>query len=296
MNNLYGFLPTIVRHDKRVKDFQCRLYSELASLSNKYGYCYATNEYLGEVFEKSPAHISRAISEMQKLGYLSVVIEDGYKRKIYVKTDFRELEEVDKNIKGDKQKYQGGLIKISRGVDKNINLEDNNQSIINKDDKLKEPQTKIEETEILTTVHDQVGETVVKVVEVISSKAKSPKYIYPPTQEELIPLFFTKLQEKKRDHPQIIDCWNWANMEAEKFFLHWERKGWTIQRLPNAIATWVNGSITFGTVTKPCPIQYKNNPANAPQPEQPKPVQPQITKQDIEARKAMFAAAKAELN
>jgi len=86
-------------------------------------------------------------------------------------------------------------------------------------------------------------------------------------------------------------------MEAEKFFLNWERKGWTIQRLPNAIATWVNGSITYGTVTKPCPIQYKNNPANVqPQPEQPKPVQTQITKQDLEARKAMFAAAKAELN
>lgn len=123
-----------------------------------------------------------------------------------------------------------------------------------------------------------------------------PKYIYPPTQEELVPMFFDKLTEKKRQHPQIVDCWNWANMEAEKFFLHWERKGWTIQKLGNAIATWVNGSITFGTVTKPCPIQYKNNPANAPQPEQPNPVQTQITKQDLEARKAMFAAAKAELN
>jgi len=157
MNNLYGFLPTVIRHDKRVKDFQCRLYSELASLSNKYGYCYATNDYLGEVFEKSPEHISRAISEMQKLGYLSVVIEDCYKRKIYVKTDFRELEEVDKNIKGGKPKYQGGLIKISRGVDKNIMLEDNNQSMIIKDDNLKEPQN---ENELLVTTKEEIEEVV----------------------------------------------------------------------------------------------------------------------------------------
>jgi hypothetical protein len=125
-------------------------------------------------------------------------------------------------------------------------------------------------------------------------KAKrEPKYIYPPAQEELIPMFYAKFQEKKRDHPNIVDCWNWANMEAEKFFLHWERKGWTIQRLPNAIATWVNGSITFGTVTKPCPIQYKNNP-DAQQPTRPtqqaQQERPVLTQHDIEATAQNVAA------
>ena len=151
---------------------------------------------------------------------------------------------------------------------------------------------------MIATIHDQVDETLIKVVEVIPSKAKkSPKYIYPPTQEELIPLFYDKLQDKKRQHPQIIDCWNWANMESEKFFLHWERKNWEVQKLGNAIATWVNGAITFGTVTKPCPIQYKGNPANAqPAQQQPKQVETKLPEQSKEARKAMFAAAKAELN
>ena len=126
-----------------------------------------------------------------------------------------------------------------------------------------------------------------------SKKAKAPKYIYPPTQEELVAQFYTKLQEKKRQHPQIVDCWNWANMEAEKFFLHWERKNWQIQKLGNAIATWVNGSITFGTVTKPCPIQYKGNPANT-QPAQPTKVhveeRPVLTQHDIEYSQAAFAS------
>jgi hypothetical protein len=94
----------------------------------------------------------------------------------------------------------------------------------------------------------------------------------------------------------IVDCWNNANMQAEKFILHHEGKGWKIERLNSAIALWVNNAIGYGQLTKPCPIQYKNNPANAPQPEQPKAPQTQITKQDLEARKAMFAAAKAELN
>jgi hypothetical protein len=128
-------------------------------------------------------------------------------------------------------------------------------------------------------------------------KPKEQVYkIFPPTLEEVIPLMYAKIQDKKRVHTNIVDCWNNANMQAEKFILHHEGKGWKIERLNSAIALWVNNAIGYGQLTKPCPIQYKNNPANVPQPEQPKPVQTQITKQDLEARKAMFAAAKAELN
>lgn len=153
--------------------------------------------------------------------------------------------------------------------------------------------------EILAIVHDQVDETAVKVVEVIPSKAKkSPKYIYPPTIEELVQPIYEKLIEKKRIHTNIVDCWNNANMQAEKFHIHWEEKGWKIEKLNLAIAKWINNSISYGQVTKPCPIQYPNNPANA-QPVQPTKVhveEPKSPEQSKEARKAMFAAAKAELN
>ena len=167
-------------------------------------------------------------------------------------------------------------------------------------DSIEEPQNEIEESkeqnDILATVHDQVDETAVKVVEIIPSKAKKPKYIYPPTIEELVQPIYEKLLAKKRDHPNIVDCWNWANHQAEAFWLHHDKTGWKIEKLGGAIATWINKAIQYKTVVVPCPIQYKNNPANAPKPEQPKPAQTQITKQDLEARKAMFAAAKAELN
>ena len=120
MNHTYGQLPTVVSHDNRVSDFQCRLYAEIASLSNKYGYCFASNDYLGKTFSKSPETISRAISGLQKLGYLTVVIEDGYKRKMKVKMDFSDMEPIDENVKGGSQKCQGGLTKMSRGVDENV--------------------------------------------------------------------------------------------------------------------------------------------------------------------------------
>lgn len=157
---------------------------------------------------------------------------------------------------------------------------------------IEEPQN---ENEILTTIHDQVDETAVKVVEIIPSKPKKTKYIYPPTIEELVQPIYEKLLEKKRQHPNIVDCWNWANHQAEKFFLHWEARDWKVQKLNGAIATWVNGAIGYGTVTKPCPINYPNNPANA-QPVQPTKVhveQPVLTQQDIEASEQHFAGVRA---
>ena len=160
-------------------------------------------------------------------------------------------------------------------------------------DSIEQPQN---ENEILATVHDQVDETAVKVVEIITSKPKKTKYIYPPTIEELVQPIYEKLLEKKRLHPNIVDCWNNANMQAEKFILHHEQKGWKIERLNSAIALWVNNAIGYGQVPNPCPINYPNNPANA-QPAQPTKVhvETQSSEQSKEARKAMFAAAKAEL-
>lgn len=123
---------------------------------------------------------------------------------------------------------------------------------------IEEPQN---ENDLLVETHEEFEGMKVTTTEIIPSKPKrEPKYIFPPTIEELVPMFYEKLEAKKRDHPQIQTTWNWANMEAEKFFLHWERKGWKIQKLGNAIATWVNGSITYGTVLKPCPVNYKGNP------------------------------------
>jgi len=126
---------------------------------------------------------------------------------------------------------------------------------------------------------------------------KQTKYIYPPTLEEVIPLMYAKLTEKKKQHPQIIDCWNNANMQAEKFILHHEGKGWKIERLNSAIALWVNNAIGYGQLTKPCPIQYKNNP-DTQQPARPmQPAQqerPILTQHDIEAT-AQNVAAVSEL-
>lgn len=129
MNYAFGILPTIIRQDSRVSDFACRLFSEVDSLSNKFGYCFATNSALAKSLGKSPSQISRTLSELEALNYINLVIEDGYKRKIYPKRDFREFEGIDENAEGGTQKCVGGYADLQRGVRKNSN----HNKIINKD-------------------------------------------------------------------------------------------------------------------------------------------------------------------
>lgn len=153
--------------------------------------------------------------------------------------------------------------------------------------------------ELIPSTQEQTPTPPVPTAPSSPKKAKTQtKYIYPPTIEELVQPIYEKLIEKKRIHPQIVDCWNWANHQAEAFWLYQDKMGWKVEKLNGAIATWINKAIQYKTVVVPCPIQYPNNPANA-QPAQPTKVHVEETKspeQSKEARKAMFAAAKAELN
>ena len=127
-------------------------------------------------------------------------------------------------------------------------------------------------------------------------KAKAPKYIYPPTIEELVQPIYEKLIEKKRIHPNIVDCWNWANHQAEAFWLYHDKTGWKVEKLNGAIATWINKAIQYKTVVVPCPIHYKKNP-DTQQPTRPTKVhveeRPVLTQHDIEYSQAAFAGVEA---
>ena len=241
-------------------------------------------------------------------GIIKELMTEGYISRVKIKNEKSQFKGYDYTVNDEPVNWKAvnGLSEDGNSVNGNPEASKDYQkeelSEVRIKDSIEEPQNEIEEKEqndILATVHDQVDETAVKVVEIIPSKAKKQtKYIYPPTIEELVQPIYEKLIEKKRLHPQIVDCWNWANHQAEAFWLHHEQKGWEVQKLGGAIATWINKAIQYKTVIVPCPIQYKGNPANA-QPAQPTKVHVEEIKspeQSKEARKAMFAAAKAELN
>lgn len=47
----YSIITANVRYDNRLTDSEKLLFAEITSLSNKYGYCTATNSYFARLYE-----------------------------------------------------------------------------------------------------------------------------------------------------------------------------------------------------------------------------------------------------
>lgn len=97
------------------------MYVEITALSNKWGYCTASNTYFANLYEVSPLTVSRWMSQLRKYGFVRVVVDQskGNERKVYPN---------DQNVNTYIQKDQEGIDeKINRGIDKKIKY--NNTSI-----------------------------------------------------------------------------------------------------------------------------------------------------------------------
>jgi hypothetical protein len=114
--NYYAVIPANVRYDKELKDKAKLLYGEIVALSNKEGYCWATNNYFAELYGVSKMTISRLIQELAKRKYID--IEMKYKE------DSKEI--VNRYIKI-------SIYPIYKNIDTPIykKLKDNNTSINN---------------------------------------------------------------------------------------------------------------------------------------------------------------------
>ena len=123
----YTILPAEVRLDKRLLPYERLLFSEILALSNKKGYCYATNAYFAKIYGVSVVSVSTWISNLIKYGYISRHYE--YKantklierRKLYIKDDF--------------MTYKSGLTDPLKGdfKDNNINMNNINKNNIHDD-------------------------------------------------------------------------------------------------------------------------------------------------------------------
>lgn len=81
----WAVLPAAVRYDEELPPNAKLLYAEISSLTDRRGYCYASNEYFMRLYSLSERTIRRLISELARLGYISIADGDGGKdrRKIY---------------------------------------------------------------------------------------------------------------------------------------------------------------------------------------------------------------------
>ncbi len=115
----YSVCYNIWAFDSSIKN-ELGLLLIISSLSAKYGYAIASNEYLVAVFGRNESTISRKIKKLEKLGY----IEIDYKR--------RGAEIVERklrltNLKGKSQKSQSSNVKkVNRTNDEKV--KDNNTS------------------------------------------------------------------------------------------------------------------------------------------------------------------------
>ncbi len=86
----YSILTAEVRYHPNLSPFDKLLYSDITSLTNKKGYCNATNKYFSKVFNKSISTISRAIATLSDNGFVHTkLIKDDnneiVERKIFLK-------------------------------------------------------------------------------------------------------------------------------------------------------------------------------------------------------------------
>ena len=137
--NFYAILPADVRYDKRLKPMEKILYSEITSLTNKEGYCYAQNSYFAELYEVHKNTISTWVTHLVEVGYLRLEINyyEGTKnikeRRLYISTPINK--NIDTPINENVDTYQSkNLDPINENIDTpiNENVEDNSKYINNK--------------------------------------------------------------------------------------------------------------------------------------------------------------------
>ena len=133
--NYFGILPANVRYDKNLKPMEKILYTEISSLTNKDGYCYATNSYFSKLYEVHKNTVGAWINNLEKQGYIKTVLiykkgtKEIIERRIYIN------QKIDTPVNENIDTYQQkDLEPINKKIDTpiNENIEENNTSINNK--------------------------------------------------------------------------------------------------------------------------------------------------------------------
>ncbi len=85
----YSIIPTRILFNNKLKANVKLLYAFITSLTNKEGYCYASNSYLGNKFNVDPKTISNWLKELRTFNYIVIELvrndkQEIIQRKIYI--------------------------------------------------------------------------------------------------------------------------------------------------------------------------------------------------------------------
>ena len=111
--NYYAIIPANVRYSS-LKPNAKLLYGEITALSNKLGYCFASNSYFAELYGVSKNTVSRWLSDLKKFGFITIQLE------------LNERKEIVKRIIGIYKKEGNPIDEKGKGNNTSINTTSNN--------------------------------------------------------------------------------------------------------------------------------------------------------------------------
>ena len=81
----WAVLPATVRYDDKIPASAKLIFAEISALTEKRGFCYASNEYLMQLFGVSERTLQRHLKALEGRGYISILDGEGGagRRKIY---------------------------------------------------------------------------------------------------------------------------------------------------------------------------------------------------------------------
>jgi len=84
--NYYAIIPAEIRYDENLSLLEKFLFAEITALTNKEGYCFASNKYFANLYNRNEKYISSCINKLKKRGYIKVFVdkEKGNFRKIWI--------------------------------------------------------------------------------------------------------------------------------------------------------------------------------------------------------------------
>lgn len=80
--NYYAIIPANVRYDNDLKPNEKLMFGEITALSNKNGYCTATNAYFAKLYNVTNVTISQWINNLVQKGYVlsEIIYKEGTKQ------------------------------------------------------------------------------------------------------------------------------------------------------------------------------------------------------------------------
>ena len=85
--NNFAILTAAIRFSKKLTDRQKLLCAEISALSNRHGYCYASNQFLGDLYNRAAETISRDIKAIEAAGFIRCEYMEDNTRHIYLLTE-----------------------------------------------------------------------------------------------------------------------------------------------------------------------------------------------------------------